>query len=285
MNGALYVPGFYIIDSPLAIKKRSILCYSLFNPLTLYNEDSRAIFLGNNIPISRFLNIFLNKDEVDLACSLEFLDCENLNEKKQTSIRYLSTLLGLNTPDLDMIKLKINDIFFDDWTLNLYKEYYNLQNINMDVLIRNILFNSLINKDNDSFVNLHYKRLVFIEYLLIPFFRSVSAASKSMCNAQMPYRLNINTGDIIKHFFVKLDKFNFYNSVNGFSGLLDLKATFKIPNAGSELPTSVSSIHESYRGKIDVISISNTKPGQVVNLLPNQNLKSLTYGIFDFKDN
>jgi hypothetical protein len=126
----------------------------------------------------------------------------------------MATLLHLNTPDLDTLKLKINDIFFDIWTMNLYMEYYNLSHINMDILIRNILFSTLLNKESHNFINLHYKRLVFIEYLLTPFLRAISNASKSILNNQLPYRLNINSGEIIKHFFVKLDKFNFYNSVN-----------------------------------------------------------------------
>ena len=80
-----------------------------------------------------------------------------------------------------------------------------------------------------------------------------------------------------------MDKFNFYGVVNGFGGsLLDLKATFKNPNSVGELPNEVSSIHPSYKHKIDLVSISNTDPGKVVSLVPDQNLKSLRYGIFDF---
>jgi len=154
----------------------------------------------------------------------------------------------------------------------------------MDILIRNLLFDSIIDKENKTFIDLHHKRLVFIEYLLGPFLRSISAVSKTVLNNQLVVNLNLNSGDVVKHFFTRLDKFNFYSIVNGFSGLLDLKATFKVPNAGSELPTIVSSIHSSYKSKIDVVSISNTNPGQVINLTPNQNLKSLTYGIFDFPD-
>lgn len=282
LNGALYVPGFFITDSPVIVKKRSILCYSLFNSLTLFTDDNRAIFLGNNIPISRFLNIFLDKDEVELACSKDFLNCENLKENKQVSIAHISTIIGVTNPDLDIVIKKINDIFFDEWTLNLYKEFYNLEYMDINILIREILFDSILDRDNRSFIDLHYKRLVFIEYLLNPFFRAISVASKYTLIGQQPYKLNLNIGDIIKYFFIRLDKFNFYGIVNGFSGLLDLKATFKTPNASNELPIEVSSIHSSYRGKIDVVSISNTDPGKVVNLVPDQNLRSLKYGIFDF---
>jgi hypothetical protein len=80
-----------------------------------------------------------------------------------------------------------------------------------------------------------------------------------------------------------MDKFNFYGIVNGYSGLLDLKATFKNPNSQNELPSEVSSIHPSYKHKIDIISISNTQPGRVISLVPQQNLKSLKYGLFDFE--
>ena len=118
---------------------------------------------------------------------------------------------------------------------------------------------------------------------MIPFLKAVSSASKYILNGQKPYKLSVNIGDIIKFFFTKMDKFNFYGVVNGFGGsLLDLKATFKNPNSTGNLPSEVSSIHPRYKDKIDLVSISNTEPGKVVSLVPEQNLRSLRYGIFDF---
>lgn len=281
LNGALYVPGYWITDSPITVKQKSVLCYGLFNSLTFYAEESRAIFLGNNIPICRFLRLFLNEEEIKWITSEDLLDCKYTWESYDYSMTKLGELIG-GIQDPVLIKEKFNNIFFDQWTEGLYKEFYNVKEINFDVLI-DLLVISLQEKENKSFIDLHHKRLVFIEYLLIPFFKAVSSASKYVLNGQKPYKLSIGIGDIIKFFFTKMDKFNFYGVVNGFGGsLLDLKATFKNPNSTGNLPSEVSSIHPAYKEKIDLVSISNTEPGKVVSLVPEQNLRSLRYGIFNF---
>jgi hypothetical protein len=281
LNGALYVPGYWITDSPITVKQKSVLCYGLFNSLTFYSEESRAIFLGNNIPICRFLRLFLNEDEIKWITSENYLDCKYVWEDYNYSMTKLGELVG-GIQDPALIKEKFNHIFFDSWTEGLYKEFYNVKEINFDVLI-DLLVISLREKENKSFIDLQYKRLVFVEYLMIPFLKAVSSASKYILNGQKPYKLSVNIGDIIKFFFTKMDKFNFYGVVNGFGGsLLDLKATFKNPNSTGNLPSEVSSIHPRYKDKIDLVSISNTEPGKVVSLVPEQNLRSLRYGIFDF---
>ena len=281
LNGALYVPGYWITDSPVTVKKKSTLCYSLFNPMTFYGDDNRVIFLGHNIPMCRFLRLFLNEEEIKWMVSAENLNAKYVKEPYSYSMTKLGELVG-NISDPDLIKQKFNQIFFDSWTEGLYKEFYNVPEINLDLLF-NLLVAGLAEKETKSFIYLRHKRLVFIEFFLIPYLKSISCASKYIINGQKPYKLSINIGDIIKHFFTKMDKFNFYGIVNGFGGsLLDLKATFKNPNSVGELPNEVSSIHPSYKHKIDLVSISNTDPGKVVSLVPDQHLKSLRYGIFDF---
>jgi hypothetical protein len=283
LGGAYYIPGFYISDLPVVAKKRSLLCYSLFNSLTFFNDDNRVTFLGNNIPISRFLRVYLSESEIELACSKDYLNCKYVKESENISFNSLSSLFGVNVPDKELIKQKIDLIFFDEWTKGLYQSIYNKQDINSSILIKDLLFNTIVNKDEVSYIDLNYKRLMFIEVLLAPLFRSVSTASKYILNGQQPFTLKIGMGDIISYFFTKMNKFSFYNVTNGFTGLLDLKATFKNPNStNANLPKEVSSIHPSYKGKVDIVSISNTKPGETINLVPNQVLKDLKYGIFDF---
>jgi hypothetical protein len=283
LNGALYVPGYWLVDSPITIKKKSVLCYSLFNPITFFNDDNRVIFLGHNIPICRFLRLFLQEHEIEFIVSSDYLNAKYTYEDYDYSMVKLGELIG-GTLDPDVIKDKFNKIFFDNWTTGLYKEFYNIDEINLDILLY-LLVDNLTKKDGKSFIDLHSKRLVFIEYFLTPFFKAISSASKYVLNGQTPYKLALNIGDIVKYFFIKMDKFNFYGVTNGFGGgLLDLKATFKNPNSSGELPSEVSSIHSSYKGKVDLVSISNTEPGKVISLVPNQNLKSLKYGIFTFDD-
>ena len=284
LNGSKYCPGYWLADPPITVKERSVLCYSLFNSITFFGDDSRVIFLGHNIPICRFLRLFLNETEIEFLVSKDYLNAKYVYENYDYSMIELGKVIG-GISDPELIKDKFNKIFFDYWTEGLYKEFYNVDEINFDILINKLLFDSLRNREHKSFIDLRYKRLVFIEYFLIPFYRAISSASKYILNGQTPYKLALNIGDVIKFFFTKMDKFNLYNITNGFGGgLLDLKATFKNPNSIGELPSEVSSIHPTYKNKIDLVSISNTEPGRVISLVPEQNLKSLKYGIFTFED-
>lgn len=94
LNGALYVPGYFITDSPITVKKKSVLCYSLFNPITFYNGDNRVIFLGHNIPICRFLRLFLSEEEIELAVSSDFLDAKYTTENIKYSVAKLGEIVG-----------------------------------------------------------------------------------------------------------------------------------------------------------------------------------------------
>ncbi len=72
---------------------------------------------------------------------------------------------------------------------------------------------------------------------------------------------------------------NLYSVVNGFSGLLSLKGSFENPKSQSELPRSISNIHQNYKGKICPVTISNKSPGVVSSLVPDQKI-DLRYGLF-----
>lgn len=275
LNGTLYIPQFYVADEPITIKKNSISFYSLFSPITINGLDNRVILLGSNIPIARFLKLYYTPEEIKaLNFPIEFL---NSNETLETVLKNFSKILGV-PPVKDEIIRKIDLLFFDDWTSELYEEYYGIQPNMKEILDKMIQISS----GNVSFIDIEHKRLVFIEYLLSPLFKSVTnAVNKLVTENHNPNLLGIKLGDIISHFFNNLKKANRYDSVNGFSGILNLKGNFKNPKGGDELPSEVSNVHPSFKGKLCPITVSNTNPGESVTLIPEQNLKSLKFGIFE----
>lgn len=277
LNGVYYIPGFYIIDEPITVKKNSSILSSLFTPITLYTKENRAIILGNNIPLTRLFRLYYSENEIqELADLLQF---EYLPEKLEISVLQLADKFAC-IPDLEHVQTKLEKLFFDSWTKKLYSRYYNIDE--KDISLKRIFDQLIINyqeKQNRSFIDLKYKRLVFTEFLLTPLFKSVSLAIPSILKGMQLYKLNIGLGDLIDHFYNKLNRFNLYDPVNAYSGLLTLKATFSNPSSNSELPSCVTSIHPSYKGKIDPISISNTDPGKNISLIPNQKI-DLKYGIF-----
>lgn len=250
----------------------------MFNPLTIYSIDNRIIFLGENIPISRFLKLYYDDDE--LKNVLDSLGVENVvNEDLETCLKSLSNIFGVPPVKEEIIK-KIDLLFFDDWTTELYKEYYGMKDVSMKEI-----FTLIFEKDgmeNNAFIDINHKRLVFIEYLLSPLFKITALnVNKMVTENKVPKLMGIKLGDIISYFFNDLKKANRYDTVNGFSGIINLKANFRNPNAGKELPKEISNVHQSFKGKICPITVSNTNPGESITLVPEQNLKSLKFGIFD----
>ena len=134
------------------------------------------------------------------------------------------------------------------------------------------------------FIDLRFKRLTFIEPLLRPYFKSITQASSLLLKGIQPRTLNIKLDSIVKKgFFGDLDGNSLYDLVNGFSGILSHKASFKNPFGKGELPKEVSSIHFTHKGRICTSSISNHDPGQIINLIPDQDI-DYRYGIFMFTD-
>jgi len=275
LNGSLYIPQFYIADEPITIKKNSISLYSLFSPMTIYSGENRVIFMGNNIPIMRFLKLYYSDDEIkNLNFPFEILDNE---EPIDIVLHNFSKILGIPPVKKEIID-KIDLLFFDDWTSELYMEYYGIKPTLKSILDKITTMDS----DNVSFIDLNHKRLIFIEYILSPLFKAVtSAVNKLVSDNHNPKLLGIRIGDIVKYFFNDLKKSNRYDNVNGFSGILNLKANFRNPKGGDDLPSEISNVHPSFKGKICPVTVSNTSPGESVTLVPNQSLRNLKFGIFD----
>jgi len=281
LNCTQYIPTFFIQDLPIVKKPKSSKLYSLFCPITLFFKDSTAIIYGNNIPISRFLSIYYDKQTIiDLAAEFEF---NVINEPMQITLNYFSKLFNCD-PNTDAIAARFELLFFDAWTRNLYKECYKLDDVSLKIIL-DILFLQMqtANEDDLTFIDLRMKRLTYVESLLAPYFRAISDATKSLLKGQQPFKLNLTLGCIIDHFFNGLNKLNLYDITNGYSSILDLKATFQSPASKSELPVSVSMIHESFFGKVCIVTVSNMETGKVVSLVPEQNV-DLNYGLFDFSE-
>lgn len=289
LKGVYYMPLIYILDEPIAFKKNSIKITSLFKPITLYTNDNRMIIDGNNIPISRFLRIY-ESDETIIEKLCEQFKTQYVRESQDESVFKLSNTLGL-VNDVDVIHSYIEDVFFDKWTKDLYSAYYDKKDVSM-LTIFEIILSRLYSNENSEFNDLNYKRLVFIELLLDPLFKAFNKLMMKLQSNELINQVPIKANAIIQHFYssgnsgigsskmVKgLSGNNLYSVVNGYTGLLGLKASLENPKSQSELPRSVSSIHPTYKNKICPVTISNKNPGVVSSLVPNQKI-DLRYGKF-----
>lgn len=288
LKGVYYIPLIYMLDEPITFKKNSIKLNSLFRPITLYTNDNRIILNGHNIPISRFLRIY-SPDENTTKEVCELFKTQYILESVDESVYHISKLI-LCENDLDSLKEFIEDTFFDNWTQGLYESYYKIENVEI-IDIFGIILDRIIKNQHVEFNDLKHKRLVFIELILDPLFKAVNRfITKLKYNNQS--QIPIKANGIIQHFYSSgnmgignqkknkgLSGNNLYSIVNGFSGLLGLKASFENPKSQSELPRSVSNIHKNYKGKICPVTISNKNPGVISTLVPNQKI-DLKYGLF-----
>ena len=279
LNGVLYCPILYILDEPIILKKKSILLKSLFQPITLFLENRRAIFMGINIHINDFLQL-MTYDWTDLEKQIIEKELKvNLNAKKINDlIDQFSKKLNTEKK-YEAIKEKINLIFFDGWSMELFEKFYDIYP-NIDNVLKIAIRRRIENKEC-AFTDLRYKRLSFIEPLLNPFSKAIRQASLSLIKGIQPKQSLLAFDSIIKMFFNELHGNVFYDTVNGLSSILAHKATFKNPFGTERLPSSVSAIHPSHKGRICPNTISNHDPGEMVSLVPNQKI-DLETGRFIF---
>ena len=279
LNSVHYVPMYYITDEPIVLKEKSISIYSLFQPITLYFEQNRVIFMGINILMSDFLQLMTVgwPDEAVKMIESELKIDLNANSL-ETIIKHLSQKLNCGQT-VQEIKNKINLLFFDGWTHDLYRQFYDF-----DPIIDNVLKVALHRKiegKKPSFIDLRHKRLAFVEPLMRPFTKAVGDAAKGLLKGNSVKSLKLNLGVLVNHFFKDLDGNVLYDTTNGFSGILAYKASFKNPYGESKLPREVSSIHWTHQGRICPNSIANNDPGETICLVPDQEI-DLQYGIFKF---
>ncbi len=289
LKGVYYIPILYMLDEPITFKKNSIKLNSLFKPITLYTQDNRMIIDGHNIPISRFLRLY-ESDENIVKEVCDLFNTQYISESQDESVAKISKLIKCEN-DLEDIVNFIENIFFDNWTKDLYCAFYKKENMTMMDVFQ-ITMRRIYNKEVIDFNNIAHKRLVFVELLLDPLFKAINRLVIDLKSNKPIINVPIKAGAIINHFYSsgnmgigsrKLNKGlsgnNLYSIVNGYSGILSLKGSFENPKSQSELPKSVSNIHSNYKGKICPVTISNKNPGVVSSLVPDQHI-DLKYGLF-----
>jgi hypothetical protein len=281
IGGVRYIPSYYIIDEPITCKKHSIMIHSLFQPITVYIKDNRVIFMRTNIVLDDFIKIigfdwdndykkeFYNKFNIDLFAS-----------PNTKTLNTLSKKLNCTADPID-IKNKIKLVFFDEWTVELYKHFYNIDS-SLNEIFKIALARYI--DSNLSFIDLRYKRISFIEMLMTPFFKHVSRLAIGLLTSGFQrHTLGVALNSISDHFIKELSGINNYNTVNGYSSVLAHRASFKNPFGSGSLPQEVSAIHWTHRDRICITSITNQNPGVNVFLIPDQEI-DMKFGIFKFTD-
>ena len=165
LNCTNYIPIFFIQDLPIVKKPKSSKLYSLFCPITLFFKDSTAIIYGNNIPLSRFLSIYYDKADVILL-SEEF-EFNMINEPMQITLNYFSKLFNCD-PSIDGVQARFETLFFDTWTRNLYGACYELEDVNLKVIL-DMLFLRMQNPNDDdlAFIDLKTKNIVKLKAISV----------------------------------------------------------------------------------------------------------------------
>lgn len=282
LNSTYYIPILYIVDEPIVVKENSVTVQSLFQPITFYFTESRVIFMGNNYNLSDFLNLLTYNWDASLRNHTQKLFNIQFNPNINPIVSLVASKLNC-LADHNIIINLINTLFFDPYTAALYKQFYDVNTF--DEILLKVLqkrYDRQVNGIKYKFNDLRYKRLVFIEMILKPFFKAISMFSGIILNKnQQTFNLKLKINEIVENFYMNLHGQCLYDTVNGFSGILAHKATFKNPYGSGELPKEVSSIHWTHKGRICPNSISNHDAGQDVFLVPNQDI-DLEYGIFKF---
>lgn len=284
LNGNYYVPTLYVMDLPITVKKESMKLFSLFNSITLYMKDDISIFTGVNIPLSYFLQLFLNDDEDGMELYNELDAKYGLKHKQHTEeniLNYFATSKFQFNGTKEGLITFLENIFFDDYTRRLYEQCYDFQNVSLATIIKEAIRYD-IEDARPSFIDLTKKRVVFNEVLLRPVFDKVAALAKSAWTGYKPDEMRIDQLAILKYFLTSADKKQgqkglsgnyLYNTNNLYSAILQHKVSM-VPPGVENTPREVQSIHPSHFGKICPITISSQKPGHVVSIIPETKLSA-----------
>ncbi len=280
INGNYYIPTLYILDKPIVIKKKSIKLYSLFNSLSISLSHDIATFTRANIPLMYLFSTFLETpDEIQLYKDIADKYKIKYNPKTEAEIlNYFGHNINRNTRE-DIIKY-FEDLFFDDYTKYLYKNCYKDLFTEETLTLKNVLIQSmtmLLQNKIPEYIDLHHKRLVFMELLLSPLFKRIGNLAQQAARGFYPDYMKIDQLQILKHFLSSHDKSKkgsegmsgnyLYDTVNLMSGMLSHKVSMVNPGSTNP-PSSISNTHPSHLRRVCPISVSNQKPGEVVSVLP-----------------
>lgn len=284
LNGNYYVPSMYVIDLPIVLKKNSLKLTGLFNSVTIYIKEDFAIFTGKNIPLYYLLQLLLYDDEgKDIYDQFkEKYPKHNATEcSEENIVNYFGTIFKPFNNRTEVIDY-INRLFLDEYTKSLYESCYSeLSTVDICSIIKCAIKKN-INKEIPNFINLNFKRLVFLEPLLRPLIEKVAGAAISCARGYKTDLISISNISVVKHFLTSPDNDQnktkkglsgnyIYNDVNLYTSILKNKISM-VPIGIENAPKEVQSIHQSHYGRICPISISSQKPGQVVSVIPGTKL-------------
>jgi len=261
---------------------------SLFNSITIYTKDDIVIFTRRNFRLDSFIQLFVDYDN---ELYQNYIKKNKLNHEewsKENLIELYSGKFSVNK-DIEEIKNKIEKLFFDDYTYELYNSCYDLEEVNLKNII--LLSFKKFEEGEQSFNNLNNKRLVFVEYILRPFLIKVSNLATEIAKGINKDQMKVDELLITKYFLTSVDLNNptgkttiglsgnyIYDSKNLYSCILQPKATFITPGMNTP-PGEVKHLHQSHYGRLCPITVSSQHPGETVSIVPNVELNS--FGCFE----
>jgi hypothetical protein len=168
--------------------------------------------------------------------------------------------------NLDVAYDKFEKLFLDKYTRDLYSSCYPLKN----VTLKDIFRYAILEHPEVEFVDLRYKRAVFVEMLLIPILKKVRYLSLQILRGYEYNNIGIDSFAIVKWFMNGLRGNYLYNSVNLLNVLGD-KCSM-LPPQIEIAPSSIALLHPSHYRKICPVSVSSQRPGETIMLSPDVRL-------------
>lgn len=260
LNGNYYCPTLYVLDKPIVIKKKSIKLSSIFNPITIY--DNMIVFTGKNIQFNYFLDLIFDENEQE--CKLKLAQIFGIKYKKLDDddvCQYFGGILYCEANKSEILE-KINSLFFDDYTKLLYQYCYNLKK--EDVTLINIIkvaINIWFSITKEAFIDLSFKRVLFLEMILSPLFKKISLVANQVSRGFKVDQINMDLLEIVKHFQTGLSGRFIYESVNAYDATIQHKAHMINPNL-ENAPSIIANLHPTHFQRICPISVSSQKPGE-----------------------
>ncbi len=274
LNGNYYSPTVYLLDKPIVVKEKSIMCSGLFNSISIQLKSKIVTFTGVNIPIHLFIWLLIYNNESRKNEFQNFITKYKIKtETKENVLHYFANNIGCKKNTKSIIDY-FESLLFDEYTKSLYTNCYGIKD--EDINLTNIVtlsFKMLFDRRH-SFVNLDHKRLVFIELLLNPLFKKVSSLAIQASKGFKLDELKLDLLTIIKNFNMGLKSNYLYDTGNLYSALLQHKISMLNPGA-ERAPSSVSSIHKSHFGKICPVTVSSQEPGKTVSIIANTKLDDI----------
>ena len=279
INENYYVPTVYILDKPIVIKFESVKLYSLFNSITIYAKKDVCIFCKYNIPLSYFMQLFLNDtgEEQIYTELVNRFKLVNVTHTENDLIIYFNDKFGTQYQTLEDIKTHLETIFFDIYTKRLYEISYNMNPTLSNIVIASCKM--LLSNQTPSFIDLSNKRLMFMELLLSPYFKAIGGLTQSVSKQYETNELKIDQLEIMKHFIRSREKKKGGRSQDGLDGnylygisnlygvTLVNKCSFVNPGSVNP-PSEIANIHPSFYKKICPITVADMTPGHTVSILP-----------------